>query len=108
MSTLQAIGFTRQAVAVSLIQEGTLLAAAAHCLPPPVAMLFVNGSRFALPWALLHGIDSTAMAVGCGVGLLLGVIGSIPLAMRAMKWQVAEGLKAVWKIGNQSNKGKVS
>jgi putative ABC transport system permease protein len=96
MSTLQAIGYTRQAVALSLIQEGTLLAAAGALFAVAMALLFVNGSavRFTMGAFALH-IDSTAMAVGCGVGLLLGVTGSIPPAIRAMKWEVAEGLKAV-------------
>lgn len=96
MSTLQAIGYARQAVAMSLIQEGTLLAAAGALFAAAVAVLFVNGSavRFTMGAFVLR-VDSTAMAVGCGIGLLLGVVGSIPPAIRAMKWEVAEGLKAV-------------
>src|SRR5262245_21249563 len=71
MSTLQAIGYARQAIAVSLVQEGTLLAAAGALFAALVAVLFVNGAavRFTMGAFALR-IDSAALAVGCGVGLL--------------------------------------
>jgi putative ABC transport system permease protein len=96
MATLQAIGFARRAVALSLIQEGALLAAAGSLMAAALAVLIVNGStvRFTMGAFALR-IDGAALAVGCGVGLLLGVVGSVPPAVRAMKWEVAEGLKAV-------------
>jgi putative ABC transport system permease protein len=40
-------------------------------------------------------VDSVAVGLGCGTGLLLGVVGAIPPAIRAMRLPVAEGLKAV-------------
>jgi putative ABC transport system permease protein len=40
-------------------------------------------------------IDDTALLVGCGAGLLLGLLGAIPPAVKAMRLPVAEGLKAV-------------
>jgi hypothetical protein len=40
-------------------------------------------------------IDSTAIAIGCGVGLLLGFFGALPPAMRALRMPIVEGLKAV-------------
>ena len=33
--------------------------------------------------------------IGCGVGLALGVIGSIPPTLRAMRLVIADGLKAI-------------
>jgi putative ABC transport system permease protein len=96
MATLQAIGFARRAVALSLIQEGTLLAAAGALIAAVMAILVVNGAtvRFTMGAFALR-IDGAAIAIGCGAGLLLGAIGSIPPALRAMKWEVAEGLKAI-------------
>jgi hypothetical protein len=93
---LQALGFSRRAVALSLVQEGTLLAAAASLLAAGLALLVVNGAavRFTMGAFALR-IDGVAIAVGCGTGLLLGVVGSIPPAVRAMRLLIADGLKAV-------------
>jgi ABC-type antimicrobial peptide transport system permease subunit len=96
LATLQALGFGRRAIALSLIQEGTLLAAAASLLAATLALLVINGAavRFTMGAFALR-IDGVAVAVGCGTGLLLGVVGSIPPTIRAMRLLIAEGLKAV-------------
>jgi ABC-type lipoprotein release transport system permease subunit len=96
LSTLQTVGFARRAVLVSLIQEGVILAAAASLLAVVVAILFVNGAavRFTMGAFTLR-IDSAAVMIGCGVGLLLGLLGAIPPAMRAFRMPIVDGLKAV-------------
>jgi ABC-type lipoprotein release transport system permease subunit len=96
LSTLQTLGFVRRAIVVSLIQEGMLLAAAASLLAATIALVVVNGTavRFTMG-AFAIRIDSTAIAIGCGVGLLLGFFGAIPPAMRALRMPIVEGLKAV-------------
>jgi hypothetical protein len=40
-------------------------------------------------------IDSVTVLIACGTGLLLGLVGALPPAIRAMRLPVAEGLKAV-------------
>jgi len=40
-------------------------------------------------------IDSVAILIGCGVGLLLGVLGSLPPALKALRAEVATSLKAI-------------
>ena len=96
LSTLQTIGFVRRAVVVSLIQEGLLLSAAASLLAAFIALVFVNGSavRFTMGAFSLR-IDSIAVLIGCGVGLLLGLFGSIPPAIRALRMSIVSGLKAI-------------
>lgn len=96
LSMLQTLGFARRAVLVSLIQEGVLLAVAASLLAALLALLFVNGSavRFTMGAFTLR-IDSTAVLIGCGVGLLLGLFGAIPPAIRALRMPVVEGLRSV-------------
>jgi ABC-type antimicrobial peptide transport system permease subunit len=95
LASLQTIGFARRAVLVSLIQEGFVLAAAASLLAAFIALLLVNNAavRFTMGAFTLR-IDQIAILVGCGVGLLLGVIGAIPPAIRALRLPVVEGLKA--------------
>ena len=96
LSTLQTIGFVRRAIVVSLIQEGILLAAAASLLAAVIALVFVNGAavRFTMGAFTLR-IDSAAVLIGCGVGLLLGIFGAIPPAIRALRMPIVEGLRAV-------------
>ena len=96
LSTLQTIGFVRRAIVMSLIQEGVLLAAAASLLATLLALLFVNGTsvRFTMGAFSLQ-IDSMAVLIGCGVGLLLGFFGAIPPALRALRMPIVEGLKTV-------------
>ncbi len=96
LSTLQAVGFRRRAIAISLIQEATLLSMTASLLAAAIALFLINGTavRFTMGAFALR-VDSLAILVGCGTGLLLGVLGAIPPAMKAMRHEIVEGLKAV-------------
>lgn len=96
LSMLRTIGFVRRAILVSLVQEGVLLAAGASLLAALLALLFVNGEavRFTMGAFVLR-IDQTAILIGCGVGLSLGVLGAIPPAIRVLRMPVVDGLKSV-------------
>jgi ABC-type antimicrobial peptide transport system permease subunit len=95
LATLQTVGFARRAMLLSLIQEGVILAAAASLAATLAALLFVNQAsvRFTMGAFTLR-IDDVAVLIGCGVGLLLGVFGAIPPAIRALRMPVVDGLKA--------------
>ena len=96
IATLQAIGFRRRAILFSLVQEGVLLAAAGSLLSGVIALTILNGIaiRFTMGAFTLR-IDSVAILIGCGVGLLLGVLGALPPALKALRAEVATSLKAV-------------
>ena len=96
IATLQAIGYRRRAILLSLVQEGVLLAAAGSLLSGGLALTMINGMavRFTMGAFTLR-IDSVAILIGCGVGLLLGVVGALPPAMKALRATVATSLKAV-------------
>jgi ABC-type antimicrobial peptide transport system permease subunit len=95
LASLQTIGFVRRAILVSLIQEGVVLAAAASLVATLVALLFVNEAsvRFTMGAFSLR-IDEIAVLIGCAVGLMLGIIGAIPPAIRALRMPIVDGLKA--------------
>ncbi|MEX0614073.1 MAG: ABC transporter permease [Pirellulales bacterium] len=95
LATLQTIGFVRRAMLISLVQEGVILAAAASLLATFMAVSFVNGAavRFTMGAFSLR-IDQTAVLIGCGVGLLIGVFGAVPPAIRALRMPVVDGLRA--------------
>ncbi|TWT50825.1 FtsX-like permease family protein [Rubripirellula amarantea] len=96
IATLQAIGYRRRAILISLIQEGVLLAAAGSLLSGIIALALLNGMavRFTMGAFALR-IDSVAILIGCGVGLLLGVVGALPPAWKALQAEVATSLKAI-------------
>ncbi|EMI19879.1 membrane protein containing DUF214, permase predicted [Rhodopirellula maiorica SM1] len=96
LATLQAIGFRRRAILISLIQEGVLLAASGSLLAGALALTMLNGMavRFTMGAFTLR-IDSVAILIGCGVGLMLGVLGALPPAIKALKAEVATSLKSI-------------
>lgn len=96
LATLQAVGYRRRAILVTLVQEALVLAAAASLVAAVIALFVFNGLavRFTMGAFALR-IDSIAILMGCAVGLLLGLFGAIPAAIRALRMPVAESLKAV-------------
>jgi len=95
LATLQAIGYRRRAIVASLVQEGVILAAAASLFAGAIAYFLVDGVavRFTMGAFVLR-VDSTAILIGCGVGLLLGALGALPPALKALRQPVAISLKA--------------
>lgn len=96
IATLQAVGYRRRAILLSLIQEGILLASAASLLAGLIALVWINGMavRFTMGAFVLR-VDGVALLTGCGTGVLLGIVGAIPPAIKALRLSVAESLKAV-------------
>jgi ABC-type lipoprotein release transport system permease subunit len=96
IATLQAVGYRRRAVLLSLVQEGALLAATASLVAAFVALVGLNGLavRFTMGAFALR-IDGPALVIGCCSGLLLGVLGAMPPAVRVLRLPVAESLKAI-------------
>jgi putative ABC transport system permease protein len=96
LATLQTMGFVRRAIVIGLIQEGVLLSLAASLLAASIALLFINdlAVRFTMGAFALR-IDRIAVLIGCGVGILLGFLGAIPPAIRALRMPIVDGLKSV-------------
>lgn len=96
LSMLQTLGFVRRAIALSLMQEGTILAAAASLIATVTALVFVNGMavRFTMGAFALR-VDSLTLLIGCVTGLLLGPLGALPAAARALRESIVDGLRAV-------------
>ncbi len=96
LAALQTIGFLRRAITLSLVQEGTILTSAAALLAGVLALVFVNGVaiRFTMGAFALR-VDSLTLLIGCGAGLLLGPLGSIPAAWRALRSPVVDALKSI-------------
>jgi len=94
-AALQAVGFPRRAIALSLLQESVILAAAATLAAAGLALALAHGVavRFTMGAFALQ-IDRTALLVGCAAGLGLGVFGAVPPAVRAFRLSIPDALKA--------------
>lgn len=86
MATLQAIGFGRGALLASLVQESTLACLAGTLLASVAALLLLDGRT--VPFS----IGAFTLEIGPGValsgiltGLFLGLLGSLPPAVRCLK-----------------------
>src|SRR5688500_17191704 len=95
LGALQAIGFSRLAVAVSLLQESVLATAAGALLAAAAALSLLDGlaGRLAMG-AFGLVVDGPVLATGLAAGLVLGVIGALPPAWRALRMSIADALKA--------------
>jgi putative ABC transport system permease protein len=96
LGMLQCLGFRRAAIIASLVQESLLAAAAGTLLAALVAMLALDGIsvRFSLGTFGL-AVDAPVLLTGLGAGLLLGLIGAVPPALRALRLPIPESLKAI-------------
>ncbi len=96
LATLQALGFRRRAILLTLVQEATLLACAGALAACVVGLWLIDGAavRFTMG-AFMLTVDSVGIAVACGVAALLGVVGALPPALKAMRLPVVEAIKAI-------------
>jgi ABC-type antimicrobial peptide transport system permease subunit len=96
IGSLQAIGYARGAIVLSLVQESLLATAAGALLASLVGLLVFDGLHVRFSMGVFGlTIDSTVLALGLGAGLALGVAGALPPAWRALRLPIAEALKAV-------------
>jgi ABC-type antimicrobial peptide transport system permease subunit len=86
LATLQAIGFTRGAILVSLIQESLLACLTGTLLASVLAVVLLEGRT--IPFsigAFTVTITPTVAFTGLATGVLLGLLGALPPAFRCLK-----------------------
>lgn len=94
IATLQAIGFRRSAILISFVQEslmtslfGTLAGALAAVLLLADRVIYLSAGAFRL------GFGPETLFAGLTAGILLGLIGSIPPAIRCLKPSLPQALR---------------
>jgi putative ABC transport system permease protein len=92
---LQALGFSRGAIVLSLCQESLFAAACGSLIGAVVALLALDGLavRFSMG-AFALTLDAPAMLAGLLVGLAVGLVGAIPPAIRCLRLPIPEALKS--------------
>ena len=94
ISMLRTIGFGRRAIALSLIQEALILCLLASLIACVLAIVLVNGVavKFTMGAFQLR-IDNITILIGCLIGVVLGLVGAVPPAIKALRTQIVEGLR---------------
>lgn len=92
---LQAIGFTRLAIVVNLTEESLFASACGVLIGSAVGMIALDGLavRFSMG-AFEVVIDGPVVLAGAVAGLVVGLVGAIPPAVRCLRLPVAEALKS--------------
>ncbi|MEO1007635.1 MAG: FtsX-like permease family protein [Planctomycetota bacterium] len=92
---LQALGYTRGAIVVSLVEESIFASACGALLAVAIGLALLDGIavRFSMgAFALV--LDPPVLLAGVGGGLVLGFVGAIPPAIRCLRLPIAEALRA--------------
>jgi len=95
LATLQAIGFGRVAVFLSLVQESVIACLAGTLVASATAMLLLDGRT--IPFSIgtfTIAISPQVAVTGLVTGVLLGILGSIPPAIRCLKPSLPKALRS--------------
>lgn len=92
---LQALGFTRPAIVLSLVQESVFAAACGAVAAAALGLLVLDGLavRFSMGAFVLR-LDAPVMLIGLLGGLVVGVVGAIPPAVRCLRLPINESLRS--------------
>lgn len=92
---LRAVGFSRPAIMLTLINESVIAAATGALIACGLSLLFLHGHavRFTMGVFALH-IDASVIAMGLVCGFVIGVIGAIPSSIRCLYMPIPEALKS--------------
>jgi len=95
LATLQAIGFGRWAVFISLVQESLIACLAGTLLASVTAILLLDGRTIPFSIGAFTTIISPQVAVvGLVSGILLGILGAIPPAIRCLVPALPKALRS--------------
>jgi len=94
MATLQAIGFSRGSLLLSLVQESTLACLCGALVASVLAVVFLDGRT--IPFSIgsfTLEIGPAVASTGIATGFLLGLLGALPPAVRCLKPSLHSALR---------------
>jgi len=92
---LRSLGYSRQAIMLSLVQESLLTSAAGTLLASLLALVAVNGRAVRFSMGVFElVVDHRVLIFGVFAGLLMGLVGVVPPAWRCLRLPIPEALKA--------------
>jgi putative ABC transport system permease protein len=92
---LQALGYTRAAIVLSLTEESVFSAACGALIGAVLGLVFLDGLavRFSMG-AFALSIDPPVLLIGLLGGLVVGCVGAVPPAIRCLRLPITEALKS--------------
>jgi putative ABC transport system permease protein len=92
---LQALGYTRLAIVLSLSEESVFTAACGAILGALAGLVLLDGLaiRFSMG-AFAIAVDAPVMLAGLTGGLFVGLVGAVPPAARCLRLPIVEALKS--------------
>lgn len=94
LATLQAIGYTRTALFISLVQESLLATLTGTLVASAVALFLLDGRTIPFSIGAFTVTITPAIAMtGLITGVLLGIIGALPPAIRCLKPALPSALR---------------
>lgn len=95
MATLQAIGYTRTALLISLLQESLLATLTGTLLAFIIAVLFLENRTVSFSVGTFSlGLTPTVIVTGLLAGVLLGTLGTLPPAFRTLAPSLPKALRS--------------
>jgi putative ABC transport system permease protein len=95
LGMLRCLGFRRAAIVVSLVQESCVAAAAGAVIAAAAALWLLDGVAVQFSMGAFGlKIDAPVLVIGLAAGLVLGIVGALPPAVRCLKLPIPESLKA--------------
>lgn len=92
---LQALGFARRAIVLNLVEESVFAAACGGVIGAAIGLFVLDGLaiRFSMG-AFAITLDAPVIAIGLVGGLMVGLVGAIPPAVRCLRLPITEALKS--------------
>jgi len=95
MGALQAIGFSRWALLLSMMQESILVAMGGALIALTIAVVALDGMAVRISMGAFGlSLDGQVMAIGLIAALALGIVGVLPPAWRCLQTPIADALMA--------------
>lgn len=95
LGMLRSLGYSRRAILISLLQESLLAGAAGGLLGASAAMLLLHGRAVSFSMGVFElRVDALVLLIGIGSGLLLGLVGALPPAIRCLRLTIPTALRA--------------
>jgi ABC-type antimicrobial peptide transport system permease subunit len=95
LATLQAIGYTRTAIFISLLQESLLATLSGTLLAAFAAVFFLEGQTVHFSMGTFYlSLSGSVITTGLLTGLCLGILGMIPPAIRCLGAPLPSALRS--------------
>lgn len=93
---LQALGYSRAAIALTMIQESLLISMTGALVGAFVALIFLDGASIKISMGAFGlALDAPTLGLGLVTGIMLGIVGSLPPTLNCLRLPIPEALKAV-------------